>query len=193
MRDPCLVAATEYVRTATSPLRRRVLAIGFLLIASPSVVACGSSDSPSVTGRSTDGPAAVTNDEAEISRVALSYVSHGFDDEAARLVAPESKEAFAYIKAAIPPGLRTTTKSLEAGAVTVSGSHATAVFKGTLCRTETGQPKQCVSNKDPRSTNPIFSVDLVKVDGAWRVTFPRPSGTYSESTSCGENGVEVPC
>jgi hypothetical protein len=186
------------VPRVTARTRRRLVAAVLLTIAATTAVACGSSEpTPNSTSpRSDSESAGSTLDpgvKAEITRVALTFTKHSLDDKAARLVAPDSKKAFAILQAAAPPGLRTTTSSLDIGAVTVRGSRATAVVTGTWCKTDDDHPKQCLTNEDPRSTDPTFTVNLVEAGGAWMVTFPRPSGTQSSTTSCSENGVETAC
>jgi hypothetical protein len=111
------------------------------------------------------------------SEVAVAYTRAVADqdwDGASEFIAPESREAFDFIKSASGKPSETRSDDLAAGSERVDGTDATVVLTGTLCSMEPSAEEQCVENSDSESDNPIFIVHLTRENHAWHVYFPAP-------------------
>lgn len=112
---------------------------------------------------------------------------------ASRYVAPASRNSLL----ALTDGLRSssiTGRDLAVGSTTVAGSAATAVLTGTVCSTGSTAAlpsagpgplptANCVTNTDPHSTSPVFTVHLAQGSGdRWLVVFLEPSAAPSPSS-----------
>ncbi len=123
------------------------------------------------------GDTSGSSDTSSPSEVAVAYTRALADQDwegASQFVAPESREAFDFIKSA--PGKPSETRSdeLAAGSERVDGTDATVVLTGNLCSTEPPAEEQCLENSDPEGDNPIFIVHLTRENDAWLVYFPAP-------------------
>jgi hypothetical protein len=123
-------------------------------------------------------------DSAAAGKVALAYSSalfHGDLRSAGQLVEPGSQSAFGLVAAGLS-GTAVHANGLADGRTVVTGHTAVTTLVGDLCRSgpkPTAPPtdEQCVSNRDPKSTNPIFTVTTARQpDGRWLVTFSAPDG-----------------
>jgi hypothetical protein len=130
-------------------------------------------------------------DVSAASSVALKYATDLFDgqvDRARELVEPASQSTFRLVAAGISQQ-RLKANGLGVGRTQVTGDEATTTLVGDLCRvdpTGAGSPSDCISNRDPYSANPIFTVATARQpDGSWRVTLTvkAEAGTAEDSSS----------
>lgn len=159
-------------RARTRPLR--LVASGAVLIG---LGGCGST-APAHTQ-------VVGVDRHSAGAVAQAYARHLFAGEfplAAQSVLPAEQSVFRAITLGVGSA-STRAQNLAVGSVAVTGQHAVVVLTGTLCTTASRKPlskspsaKNCVSNRDPKSTNPIFRVQLVMIPAkTWYVYYPTPT------------------
>lgn len=106
---------------------------------------------------------------------------------ASRYVAPASRNGFLVLTDGLrPSGIG--SRDLAVGSTVINGRAAITVLTGTVCSggTATVAPaspgsagaRDCVTNTDPHSSSPVFTVNLARAPGGqWLVVFPAPSGT----------------
>lgn len=141
-----------------------VTALGLVLAAS---TACGA------------GSTAGGNQGGVASDTALRYIKAvlvGNYTVAVPLVAPEQRgvlQAIALGAHKNPPAARS---DVRVGGVKINGPLATVTFVGTMCRPGAKpHSQQCISNSDPGSSSPIFTVKLARERGKWYVIYQAPA------------------
>ena len=175
--DPGMTPA-EQRYTGRSHAGARVVAwIGSLFMLA--VLAACSSATSSVSTPPT------TRSSAEAGNVATAYMQAVMAADFTKAATYVVKQQQNFIKAlALSTGPGTLLKmsgAIAVGTVTVHGQDATAILVGQMCRTQAGgsaQP-QCVENKDPNSTSPIFTIHLKQVANSWQVALLTPSASPS--------------
>ncbi|MCP2343842.1 hypothetical protein [Actinomadura rupiterrae] len=156
--------------------RRASLVCGSVLLAA----ACGHTTPPhgAVDMRNSPGAVALEYGKAMFA---------GRFDQAARWVLPAQVGTLRALTLGLPAG-SVQARDLAVGSTSTSGGSAVVVLTGTLCRsgapTKASSPgMECVTNRDARSTNPIFRIQLAQdTRHQWFVTYPDP----------GQNGQPVP-
>jgi hypothetical protein len=142
----------------------------------------------SVTGCAAAGAALDPAQAAKPAAVALGYGRALFAGQfvaASRYVAPASRNGFLVLTDGLrPSGIG--ARDLAVGSTVINGPAAITVLTGTVCSgvaavapTSAGGAgaHDCVTNTDPHSTSPVFSVNLARApDGQWLVVFPAPPG-----------------
>lgn len=135
-------------------------------------------------------PHPVTPDNADPGSVAVQFTQLLYSGEfaqAGKLVSPASVPAYQAVTEALHPGT-SRASGLKAGNVRTTGTSAEVVILGELCSgvgaaTPTAAPV-CITNTDPRSSNPIFTVRLTPAAGStWLVVFIPPTAPATESNS----------
>lgn len=164
-----------------SPKSRVLVAALCLLTA---ITACGRSEDGAGQGREySDGP----------GQVAVSFMSAVYAGDvrgAAKYLQKSDQPLFLDISKGMQPN-STRAENLMAGNSKVTGNRATVVLTGTLCALapSTANPmsptQRCVSNQDPASKDPMFSVSLAQVQGSWCVTYNSPPQSTVRSSGSG--------
>lgn len=129
-------------------------------------------------GAAGSGPASASADpNGTPEDVALRYVRATFsgDPSSARaLVEPASQDAQKIVELGIGQQ-QLSARDLGVGATQIDGERATVVILGTLCRSapkaRSASPRDCVTNRDPASKDPIFRVFVARQpDQTWLVS-----------------------
>lgn len=114
--------------------------------------------------------------------IALRYATDIYSmhaQEAGSLVLPASRNDF-QVLANLMGAHDLSEHGLRVGATTITGNSAVVVILGSICTaprgtTSSAETPTCVSNSDPRSSDPGFHVSLTKTsEGRWFVYFPTP-------------------
>ena len=75
------------------------------------------------------------------------------------------------------------TGKLSSGRQRISGDSGSVALVGQLCRNGSGgtsssaQTPDCIDNLDPDTLSPLFTVQVVRVEGQWYATFVAPTVT----------------
>lgn len=156
-------------------------------------IATGCASAPQSQGKPTS-----VQSRTDPAEVAVHYTS--------ALYAGNTQAAASYLRKADQPLFKDVTKgmrphstraeNLRAGRSTVHGVHANVVLTGTLCAlapssSDPASPvERCVSNTDPASSNPIFTVPLIADGGgSWYISYSTPP---SPTTSDAASGTVTP-
>lgn len=160
----------------------------------------------SVTGCAAAGAARDPAPAATPAAVALGYGRALFAGQfvaASRYVAPASRNGFLVLTDGLRPS-RIGALDLAVGSTVINGPAAITVLTGTVCSgvaavasasAGSAGAHDCVTNTDPHSTSPVFSVNLARApDGQWLVVFPAPSGTATGGAGAPvSSSTPVPC
>lgn len=133
---------------------------------------CGT---PQSSGRMAEEqpPASSSAQLHELRTTAAKYLKASLGGDyrtAARYVAPSSRDILKAV--ALSAHARASSSDISVASVTVHGNAAKVKFTGRICQQSApGAPKKCIENHRANTSNPVFVIQLARLDGKWLVVF----------------------